>query len=542
MTGKPRKSKLTNAWCDLLRLLPGYDPFKQAGDCWFDEAAAKHAMGFFPALIKHVEGAKAGEPFTLEPWEQSIVANLFGWKRTDGRRRYREAYLQLSRGNGKSAFGAGLALYGLCGLGEYGAQVYTAAGTRDQAGFIFRPCRAMVQAEPAFEKAGVRVMQYSIVLEKKNSVLKALTGDADSQHGANIFLAVVDELHVVGHEFWRALRTGTGKRDEPLLICTTTAGWDRESVCYQRYQYACKVRDNEHDDPSFLPVIYETKPEEDWTDPAVWRKANPNLGVSVQEDYLRARVNEAMELPSEENTFRQLHLGQWTEQAVRLIPMHLWDACTEAVVPEELEGRECYGGLDLATTDDIAAFVLVFPDDDAYKVLPFLFVPEDNARQRSRRDHVDYLKWIKSGHLICTPGNQIDYDFIRMKVNELHSTYNIRQIARDRWNASQITTQLQGDGFDMVDFGQGFASMTSPCKELLRLVTTGKLHHGGHPVLRWMASNCAGESDAAANLKLSKKKSSEKIDGIVATVMGLALALTAQRGPSIYATPGELAL
>lgn len=533
-------NKPSKDWRKILCALPGYDPYIQAGKCKFDEAAAEKAMGFFPNLIRHVEGAKAGQPFTLELWEQAIVANLFGWKKPDGTRRYREAYIQLSRGNGKSAFGAGLALYGLCGLGEYGAQVYTAAGTRDQAGFIFRPARAMVQAEPAFEQAGVRVMQYSIVLERKNSVLKALTGDADSQHGANIFMAVVDELHVVSHDFWRTIRTGTGKRTEPLLICTTTAGWDRESICYQRYQYACKVRDNEHDDPSFLPVIYETKPEEDWTDPEVWRKANPNLGVSVMEDYLRARVNEAIQLPSEENTFRQLHLGQWTEQAVRLIPMHLWDAIEEVVDPAELEGRECWGGLDLATTNDIAAFVLVFPWDDAYKVLPFLFVPEDNARKRSQRDHVDYLKWIKSGHLIATPGDEIDYEVIRRTINDLRDKYNIRQIARDRWNASQITTQLQGDGFDMVDFGQGFASMTAPCKELLRLVTTGKLHHGSHPVLRWMASNCAGESDAAENLKLNKKKSSEKIDGIVATVMGLALAMIRPEETSVYSTYGEM--
>lgn len=544
--GSSKPAKVSSRWEEILCGIPGYDPFSTAESCWFNEDAAQLAVDFFPECIKHVEGAKAGEPFELEPWEQAITGNLFGWKREDNTRRYRECYAQLSRGNGKSAWGAGTALYGLVGLQEFGAQVYCAAGTRDQAGYIFRPAKAMALNEPAFAEAGVRVLTYSITLEARNSVLKPLTGDADSQHGANIFMAVVDELHIVGWDFWRALRTGLGKRKEPLLICTTTAGWDRNSVCYQRYNYACQVRDNSQDskvgfaDCSFLPVVYETATSDDWKDEAVWHKANPNLDVSVMRDYLRSRCAEAVQLPSEENTFRQLHLGQWTEQAVRLIPMDKWDAIDEPVEEADLLGRDCFGGLDLASTSDIAAFVLVFPYGEAYKVLPFFFVPKDNARQRSTRDHVDYLNWIGQGHIIATDGNEIDYDVIRRTINDLGAKFNIRSIARDRWNATQITHQLAGDGFEIVDFGQGYASMSAPCKELLRLVKNGTLHHGRNPVLRWMASNAAGETDSVENLKLSKKKSSEKIDGMVGLAMAIGLAIHSDGSSENWYTPGIL--
>ena len=305
--------------------------------------------------------------------------------------------------------------------------------------------------------------------------------------------------------------TSTGARKQPLVIHITTSDYDRESICNEKYAYAVKVRDGIIDDPSFLPVIYEASREDDWTHPDTWRKANPGLGESVFLEYLEREGKRAEDSPSYENTFKRLHLNIRTEQDTRWIPMVKWDACAEVEYePEQLKGEKFYAGLDLASTTDIAALVLVFPNEAGYAALPFFWIPGDSAHERERRDRVPYLTWARQGLIFLTDGDVIDYDAIRMKINELQKVYNIQEIAIDRWNVTQITSQLTGDGFELIGFGQGYASMSAPSKELEKLVLGQQLAHGGHPVMRWMESNVAIEMDSAGNVKPSKKRSSDE--------------------------------
>ena len=317
-------------------------------------------------------------------------------------------------------------------------------------------------------------------------------------------------------------------------MVTTTAGFDKHSICYEIWDYAIKVRDGIVQDPAFLPVIFAADQDDDWKDPATWRKAHPGLGVSVKEDYFAAECAKAQAMPSYENTFKRLLLNMWTESDVRWLAMDAWDKCGGDL--PDLAGRECFAALDLSTTTDISAFVLAFPIDGTVHLLPFFFVPAEGVYKRSKKDRVPYEVWLKSGHIEATDGTVIDYDVIRKRINELSEIYQIKEIAIDRWNATQLATQLAGDGFDIVAFGQGYASMSGPTKELEKLVLGQQLNHGDNPVLRWMASNVSIEQDAAGNIKASKAKSTERIDGIVAGIMALGRVIANQEPVEIYAS------
>jgi phage terminase large subunit-like protein len=299
------------------------------------------------------------------------------------------------------------------------------------------------------------------------------------------------------------------------------------------------VRDGVIDDPAFLPVIYEAGQDDDWKAPATWRKAHPGLGVSVKEEFFESECAKAQHLPAFENTFRRLYLNQWTEQADRWISLDCWDA-NDAPLPD-LEGRECFAGLDLASTTDIAAFVLVFPVGGRVYMVPHFWIPADGMKRRIERDRVPYDLWRQQGHVEVTDGATIDYDVIRTKINALGERYRIRDIAIDRWNATQIATQLTGDGFEVYGFGQGMASMSGPMKELERLLLAGAIGHGGHPVLRWMASNMAARQDEAGNIKPDRTKSTNRIDGIVAAIMGIGRMLVAQPGLQVQSVDDLLA-
>lgn len=533
---------------DIIRLIPGYDPFATAGDAWFDDEAAQKAVDFFPACLQHIEGGLAGSPFILEPWQQAIQANLFGWKRKDkkGRivRRYRESLIYIARKNGKTPFAAGLCNYVLFCDKEPGAQIYSAAAEREQAALLFRHAKGMVERESELSsraKIYGGIGQRSIVLkDDQASVYKVLSADADTKHGGNSHLVVVDELHAQpNRELIDVLQTSMASenRAQPMMVYITTADFARESICNEKLDYARKVRDQIIEDPAFLPVVYETLPEEDWKSPEVWAKCNPNLGVSVSLEYLQRECKRAQDEPTYENTFKRLHLNMQTQQDVRWLAMDQWDACEQ---PGEYAG-ECFGGLDLSTTTDLTALALVFPRDGGYDVLMRFWVPEMNARRREKKDRVPYSVWIRDGLITATEGPVVDYPTVRRDINDLKKLYNIRQIGIDRWNATQITSELLGDGFEVVEFGQGYASMSAPAKELERLVMSGKLRHGGNKVLRWNASNAAAELDAAGNIKPSKKKSTEKIDGIVALTMAIGMASAAQpQGKSVYETRGIL--
>jgi phage terminase large subunit-like protein len=520
--------------------IPGYDPWKSSTGYYFDVDAAMAAVRFFHEDLTHVKGrwARNQQQFKLEPWQVAIIGNLFGWKskKTD-LRRYREAFIFVARKNGKTPLAAGVLNYMLFEDGEPGAEIYGAATEYKQATLVFEHARGMVLNNPRLHDVCkiYSGQAKAIQLVSDYSTYRVIASDDKSSHGFNTHAAVIDELHTQqNRDLTDALMTSTGARDQPLILYITTSDFDREgSICNEKHDYACKVRDG-FKDAAFLPVIFEADPDDDWTKPATWKKANPNLGVSVSREYLKRECKRAQETASFENTFKRLHCNIRTQQDVRWLQMSQWDICDGKVARDALIGRPCYAGLDLASTIDIAAFILLFPED-GNAVLPFFWVPADNAHRRERKDKVWYETWARQGLIELTLGNVLDYDRIRARIVELGEDYEIRQIAVDRWNSTQLQTQLQGDGFEVMPFGQGFASMSAPTKELERLILACELSHGGNPVLRWMASNVSTEEDPAGNLKPSKKKSTEKIDGIVALIMALGGAMLAEEeGSSIY--------
>lgn len=343
----------------------------------------------------------------------------------------------------------------------------------------------------------------------------------------NAFLLGINgKIQVAGRTTDTQVMTkGSGDaRMQPLYFLITTAGTDTHSICYEIHQKAKDILDGRKIDPTFYPVIYGADDGDDWTDPKVWKKANPSLGITVGIDKVKAACESAKQNPAEENSFRQLRLNQWVKQAVRWMPMEKWDKCSFATNESGLEGRVCYGGLDLSSTTDITAFVLVFPpgdEDDKFVVLPYFWIPEENIDLRVRRDHVPYDVWERQGYLQTTEGNVVHYGFIEKFIENLGEHFNIREIAFDRWGAVQMVQNLEGMGFTVVPFGQGFKDMSPPTKELMKLVLEEKIAHGGHPVLRWMMDNIFVRTDPAGNIKPDKEKSTEKIDGAVATVMAL---------------------
>jgi phage terminase large subunit-like protein len=500
-------------------------------------------VGFIERFLTHIKGEWFGQYVVLEKWEREIIRSLFGWKRVvDGLRRYRTVFLALPRKNGKSFLGACIALYLLLSDNEPGAEIYSAAADRDQAALIFDVAKQMVENEPALAKR-CEVYRRSIVARQTASVYRVLSSDAKTKHGMNPHGVIFDELHTQpNRDLLDTLETGTGARRQPVVFIATTAGYDKHSVCWEKWDYAQKVAAGIVRDDSFLPIIYAADTEDDWTSLRIWKKANPNLGISVKLRYIQGQCEKAKEQPANENTFRRLHLNQWTEQATRWMPMDKWDLCGLIEFTEDdLLGDECCGGLDLASVSDIAAFSMLFPPTDERPVWANLwrfYVPEETAVKRSKRDQVKYTEWIRTGHILATPGNVTDYDFIRADIGKQNERFNVREIAFDRWNATQLTTQLAGDGFTMTKFGQGFQSMSAPTKELMKLVL-GKLYaHSRNPVARWMAANAAVKQDPAGGQKLDKEKSMDKIDGLVATAMALGIAMVKPEGGSIYDNEG----
>lgn len=443
-----------------------------------------------------------------------------------------------------STIAAGVALYLLFADGEMGAEVFSAAADRDQAAIVFNTAKQMVEMSPELAKRA-EVYKNAILVPATGSVYRVLSADAPTKHGLNAHGIIFDELHAQpNRELWDVLTTSIGARRQPLVFAITTAGYDRNSICWEQHEYARQVQEGIIDDPSFLPCIYAADEKDDWRDEVVWHKANPSLGVALSLEYLREEARRAEHVPAYQNTFRRLHLNQWTSQEERWLDMAEWDGCAAPVDAAQLKGRECYGGLDLASTSDIAAFVLVFPPRDGeglYQVLPFFWIPRDNMYERSLRDRVPYDAWVREGLIEATPGKVIDFDHIRHRIEQLAQVYHIREIAFDRWGAIQISQALEEAGLTMVQFGQGFASMSPPTKELLRLVLDRRIAHGGHPVLRWMADNLVVKQDPAGNVKPDKAKSREKIDGMVALIMALDRALRREgEKTSIYEERGLL--
>jgi phage terminase large subunit-like protein len=501
---------------------------------WFDEAVADAAAEFFPRYLRLTTGEWAGRPFELEPWQADFIRQLFGWKRADGTRRYRRGRLWVPRKNGKTEFAAGIGILATVADGEPGAQTFSIAEDKAQASIVFDKASAMAMMSPDLAEH-LELLSTSIYCPALMSSMKPLSGVPKGKHGLNAHCILGDEAHEwTSDRLYTFVRQSMGARRQPLDIIISTAG-ERKGFGWELFQECEKIRDGVIDDPETLVVIYGAEPDDDWTDPKVWAKANPNLGISIKESYLADECKQAKENPRKENDFRRYHLNQWVEQSVRWITKDAWNACTEAPtdpdlwreLAERMRGRTCWGGLDLASTRDVTAFVLVFPPEGAeerFTVLCRFYVPAETLDVRVRRDRIPYDLWAASGALVATDGHAgrtTDYNAVFLDVQEAARTYDVQAIAYDRWNSSDLVNRLRDDGAPMQEMGQGFGSLASPTKEFERLVFAHGLEHGNQPVLRWMASNVAVSQDAAGNIKPAKDRSSEKIDGIVATIMAL---------------------
>ncbi|ADH98317.1 terminase TerL endonuclease subunit [Salisediminibacterium selenitireducens] len=447
-----------------------------------------------------------------------------------------------------SELAAAIALLMTCGDAEWGAEVYGCASDRQQASIVFDVAVEMVEQSPALRKHIKPVMSMKrLVYKPTNSFYQVLSAEAFTKHGLNVHAVVFDELHAQpNRDLYDVMTKGSGDaRNQPLFFLITTAGNDRNSICYEVHQKAIDLEAGRKVDPSFYSAIYGVADDDDWADEANWYKANPSLGHTIDIEKVRIAFQSARENPAEENLFRQLRLNQWVKQSTRWMPMEKWDACGTDVDPESLKGRVCYGGLDLSSTTDVTAFVLLFPprtEDENYIVLPYFWVPDENLKQRVRRDHVPYDIWEQQGHLQTTEGNVVHYGFIETFIEELGTKYNIKEIAFDRWGAVQMVQNLERMGFNVIPFGQGYKDMSPPSKELMKLTLEEKIQHGNHPVLRWMMDNIFVKTDPAGNIKPDKEKSTERIDGAVALIMALDRAIRNEDKASVYEDRGILFL
>jgi phage terminase large subunit-like protein len=447
-----------------------------------------------------------------------------------------------------SELAAAIALYLLFGDNEASPEVYGAAADRQQASIVFDVGKTMTEMTPALAKRSkIKGATKRIDNLYNNGFYQVLSAEVGTKHGLNVSGLVLDEVHAQpNRKLYDVLTKGSGDaREQPLYFLITTAGNDTNSICYELHQKALDMIEGRKTDPTFFPIIYGASESEDWTDPKVWQKANPSLGETIQMEKVVAACESAKQNPAEENSFRQLRLNQWVKQAVRWMPMDKWDVCAFPVREEDLEGRVCYGGLDLSSTTDLTSFCLVFPpedEDDKYYVLPYFWLPEETLDLRVRRDHVNYDLWERQGYIQTTEGNVVHYGYIEKFIESLGERFNIREIAFDRWGAVQMVQNLEGLGFNVVAMGQGFASMSPPTKELMKLTLEQKLAHGGHPVLRWNMDNIFIRTDPAGNIKADKAKSTEKIDGAIATIMALDRAIRCgnDTSESVYDTRGLL--
>lgn len=492
----------------------------------YDKKKADRAVTFIENLC-HTKGKWAGTPFWLLPWQEQLIRDIFGIVKPDGNRQFRTAFVEICKKVGKSELAAAVALYLLYADNEPSAEVYGAAADRQQASIVFDVAKQMVEMSPALMKrsklmgATKRIANYS-----NAGYYQVLSAEVGGKHGFSVSGLVFDEIHTQpNRQLYDVLTKGSSDaRQNPLHFIITTAGNDRHSIAFELHTKAVDILEGRRVDPTFYPVVYGLKDDEDWEDEANWYKVNPSLGYTVDIERLRDAYREAKQNPADEITFKWLRCNMWVSSTVAWIPDAIYMRGNEPIDMDALAGRDCYAGLDLSSTGDITALVLIFPprdEEEKYVLLPYFWIPEETIPRRVKANSVPYDIWEKQGYIMSTEGNVIHYDFIEKFIMDLSEKYHILEIAVDRWNATQMIQNLEGEGFTIVPFGQGFSSMSAPTKEFYRLLMEGRIIHGGNPVLRWMAGNVVIDTDPAGNIKVTKAKSKEKIDGIVAAIMAL---------------------
>ena len=516
--------------CEYVRLAVEryYADFDRALDRgqYFDKKAAMRAIRFIEKL-KHTKGEWAGQRFRLESWQQFVLWNIFGWKNADGTRRFRYAYIEIARKNGKTALSAGIGLYMLFADGESRPEVYSAATVKDQAKICFSDAVEIVKATDL--KNYLTPYRNSIVYELKGGTMKPLSSDYGTHDGLNPSCGIIDEFHAHKDSgMFDVIKSAFGARRQPLMFIITTAGFDKSGVCYAYRENVIKVLRGVNEDDSLFGIIYTLDDKSEWDDPTMWIKANPNLGVSLSADYLADQVKDAKNRPEAVRNVMTKNVDLWVDAERTWILDDAWQKCIGTTAPADLKGCACWGGLGLSNVSDITAYVLLFHEYDRIQLLPHFWIPEEKMLEKIRKENINYDKWVAEGYVTVTPGNVIDYDFVKADILRIVADYDLRTSAYDRWNSSQTIIDLQNEGMECNPFGQGYGSMSAPTKEFEKLVLTGKIEHFGNPVLRWMLASTLVKTDPAGNIKPDKEKSTQKIDGIVAAIMALGEWMTAQ--------------
>jgi phage terminase large subunit-like protein len=500
----------------------------------YDKKKADRVVNFISKL-KHTTGKFYNTPFVLMPWQEQIIRDVFGIVDENGFRQFREVFVEIPKKNGKSELAAAVALYLLAFDREPGARVYSCAADKLQAGLVYDVACAMIALSPELQRI-LKVINSTKIIRFRDSIYQVMSSAIENKYGFNVSGLVFDELIAQkNRKLYDTMTMSTGTaRDQQLIFTLTTASSDHNSICYEVHQRAERVLDGSNIDPRFYPVLFGIKEGEDWTDPEVWKRCNPSIGVTlkfstVEEEFERAKQSMATEV-----FFRQFRLNEDIDVDIKWLPIDRWDKCAASYTEADLLGRKCYGGLDLSSSGDLTAFALVFPPEnpgEKYRILVYFWLPKDIISFRSRRDHVPYEIWERQKNVIVTPGDVVDYDYILHHVTEICKKFDVQEIAFDRAMATWLEQKLNeiaaeySSKTEIIRFGQGFLSMSPPTKDLYQSVMLGKIEHNNSPVLRWCIGNTIVEMDAAGNIKPSKRKSPEKIDGTVATIMAFSRAV-----------------
>lgn len=488
--------------------------------CYVDLSKGQRVIEFISKYCRHTKGIFAGQPVQLLEWQKDFVNRVFGWQKPDGTRRFRHAFLLVPRKNGKTTLAACICLYLLFGDHEAGAEIVSVSTDRKSADLSFATARQMVLQDETLSSL-CEITRVSIYIPKNGSVFKVLASDTNSLHGMNTSGILFDEIHAQkDRSMYDVLRTSMGARSQPLMLCISTAGIETHGPCFEQYEYTKRIAEGTVIDPDFYGTVYEADLEDDWQSPEIWRKANPSLGTTITEDFLRTEANNAKNTPTFQRSFQRLYLNKWIQDNEHSwLETDAWNKCKQDFAEEGLVGCPCFAGLDLSSTLDLTAFGLVFDTPDGPKALCRFWLPEVNLEKRVLKDHVPYDVWRDEGWLRTTPGNAIDYDTIVKDILKDAEQFNLKEIAFDRWNSSHVVNMLTNAGLILLPFGQGFKSMGTPTKDLTRAILQQEISHRGNKILDWNIQNAVIETDAAECWKLSKQKSRERIDGAVALIM-----------------------
>lgn len=492
-------------------------------DKWRERCKGCDTIWWIENKLKLYKGRWKGKRFKLFPWQKVVTFDVFGTIKPDGTRQYKEVYIEVPKKNGKSplvsAYGAKL----FFNDHEPGCEIYPAACDIKQASIIFNNMKYMIEQNETLGKKCKIVDSTKRIIHNSQmgSFISVVSADTKTKHGIDVHACLFDELHAQpNRNLYDVMTKGSGDaRLQPMFFYVTTAGYDRNSICWEVHQRALRTMQNPENDPSFYAVLFYAEEDDDWTDEKVWLKANPSMPEIISIETVREACEIAKQSPADENFFRRMRLNDWVKQESRYIPMHDWDKSGILFEPENLKKEVFFAGLDLSSNIDLSCYLILCKQDEYYYVIPYFWIPEDNIKKRVDKDKVPYDNWLADGFIEATPGNVIDHKYIETRIIQINTEFEIAESAYDRWGAIRMVQNLTEEGFKLIPFGQGMASMAAPTKELLSIILQHKLCHNNHPVLRWMADNLVVKTDAAGNFKPDKEKSTERIDGIVSMIM-----------------------